>query len=73
MRCGECLIAVNSSHLNCAAYLGLIADVGRLRATAALKLAFEASHAKGTGDLKTLVAELRTACNACHASYLKTQ
>jgi hypothetical protein len=30
-------------------------------------------RAKGTGDLKTLVAELRTACNACHASYLKTQ
>jgi hypothetical protein len=28
---------------------------------------------EGTGDLKTLVAELRTACNACHASYLKTQ
>jgi len=43
------------------------------RATAASKLAFEASRAKGTGDLKTLVAELRTACNACHASYLKTQ
>ena len=43
------------------------------RATAASKLPFEASRAKGTGDLKTLVAELRTACNSCHASYLKTQ
>ena len=43
------------------------------RATAASKLPFEASRAKGTGDLKTLVAELRTACNSCHTSYLKTQ
>jgi cytochrome c556 len=43
------------------------------RAAAASKTAFEASRAKQAGDLKTLVAELRSACNSCHASYLKTQ
>jgi cytochrome c556 len=43
------------------------------RATAASKTAFEASRAKQAGDLKRLVAELRSACNSCHASYLKTQ
>jgi len=43
------------------------------RATAASKLAFDASRAKTVGELKPLVAELRTACNACHASYLKAQ
>src|SRR5208337_2533563 len=43
------------------------------RTAAASKIAFEASRAKQAGDLKTLVAELRSACNSCHASYLKTQ
>jgi cytochrome c556 len=43
------------------------------QATAASKIAFEASRAKRADDLKALVAELRTACNSCHAGYLKTQ
>jgi cytochrome c556 len=43
------------------------------RATAASKIAFEASRAKRADDFKALVAELRTACNSCHAGYLKTQ
>jgi cytochrome c556 len=43
------------------------------RATGAAKIAFEASRAKRVDDFKALVAELRTACNSCHASYLKTQ
>lgn len=42
------------------------------RASGASKTAFEASRAKRVDDLKALVAELRTACNSCHASYLKT-
>jgi cytochrome c556 len=41
------------------------------RATSASKIAFEASRAKRADDFKALVAELRTACNSCHAGYLK--
>jgi cytochrome c556 len=43
------------------------------RASAASKLAFDASRARSAADLKTLVAELRAACDACHASYLNAQ
>jgi hypothetical protein len=43
------------------------------RATDASKIAFAASRAKRADDFKALVTELRTACNSCHASYLKTQ
>jgi cytochrome c556 len=43
------------------------------RAAGASKAAFDASRAKRADDLKALVAELRAACNSCHASYLKTQ
>jgi cytochrome c556 len=43
------------------------------RATAASKLAFDASRAKRAADFKPLIAELRTNCNACHALYMKTE
>ena len=43
------------------------------RASGASKIAFDASRAKRVDEFKALVAELRTACNACHANYLKTQ
>jgi len=42
------------------------------RATEASKIAFEASRAKSADDFKARVAELRTACNSCHAAYQKT-
>ena len=42
------------------------------RATAASKLAYEASRAKRAADFKPLIAQLRAACNACHAAYMKT-
>jgi cytochrome c556 len=42
------------------------------RATAASKLAYQASRAKRAADFKTLIAQLRAACNACHAAYMKT-
>jgi cytochrome c556 len=42
------------------------------RATAASKLAYAASRAKRADDFKPLIVQLRTACNACHAAYLKT-
>ena len=41
-------------------------------ATAASKLAYEASRAKRAADFKPLIAQLRAACNACHAAYMKT-
>jgi cytochrome c556 len=41
------------------------------RATGASKLAFEASRARRADELRVQVAELRGACNACHAKYLK--
>jgi cytochrome c556 len=42
------------------------------RADAASKLAFDASRAKGPDAFRAAVAELRAACNACHAAYQKT-
>ena len=41
------------------------------RATAASKIAFEASRAKGAGDFREQIAKLRDACNSCHAAYQK--
>ena len=43
------------------------------RASAASKIALDASRAQRLEDFKALVAELRAACNGCHASYFKTQ
>jgi cytochrome c556 len=42
------------------------------QAARASKIAYNASRAKQEGDFKTFVAELRTACDSCHAVYLKT-
>jgi cytochrome c556 len=42
------------------------------RAGRASKVAYAASRAKQQSEFRTLIAELRTACNACHAVYLKT-
>jgi cytochrome c556 len=44
----------------------------RARAGEASKVAYRASRAKQAGEFKVLIAELRSACNACHALYLKT-
>jgi cytochrome c556 len=41
------------------------------RAEAASKVAFAASRAKRAVDFKPLIAELRAACNGCHATYLQ--
>ena len=41
------------------------------RAKAASKTAFEASRAATFKEFKSRVAELRSACEGCHASYLK--
>jgi len=43
------------------------------RAGSASKLAFAASRAKTVVEFRALVTELRGACNACHAAYLKPQ
>jgi cytochrome c556 len=43
------------------------------RATAASKLAFEASRARRPDTFRPLIAELRAACNACHAAYMKAE
>jgi cytochrome c556 len=43
------------------------------RASEASKTAFEASRATRLDDFKTLVGQLRAACNSCHASFLKTE
>jgi cytochrome c556 len=42
------------------------------RASAASKLAYDASRAKRSADFKPLIAQLREACNACHKAYMKT-
>ncbi len=42
------------------------------RAQAASKIAFDASRAKRADEFKALVAQLRAACNGCHATYMKT-
>ncbi len=43
------------------------------RAADASKTAFDMSRADKPDALKAKTAELRTACNGCHAAYLKTQ
>jgi cytochrome c556 len=43
------------------------------RASAASKTAYDMSRAEKTDELKAKTAELRTACNGCHAQYLKMQ
>jgi cytochrome c556 len=43
------------------------------RASEASKAAFEASRTTRLDDFKTLVGQLRAACNSCHASFLKTE
>jgi cytochrome c556 len=42
------------------------------QAAAASKSAYDASRAANENDLKKAVSQLRTQCNDCHASYLKT-
>ena len=42
------------------------------RAGRASKIAYNASRARHESDFRMLIAELRGACNACHAAYLKT-
>lgn len=41
------------------------------QAAAASQLAFVASHASAEPDFKETMADLRTACNSCHARFLK--
>jgi cytochrome c556 len=43
------------------------------RAADASKTAFDMSRADKPDELKAKTAELRTACNGCHAAYLETQ
>ena len=43
------------------------------RAAAASKTAYEMSRAAKVDEIKTHANELRSACNGCHALYLKTQ
>jgi len=43
------------------------------RAASASKIAFSITHADKEDEFKARVQELRVACNACHALYLKTQ
>jgi cytochrome c556 len=43
------------------------------RASDASKTAYDMSRAEKDDALKSKTAELRTACNACHAAYLKMQ
>ena len=43
------------------------------RAAAASKLAFAASREKRAAEFRPLIAQLRTACNGCHATYMKTE
>ena len=42
------------------------------QAAAASRIAFKASRAKREADFKTHFAALRSACDSCHAAYLKT-
>ena len=41
------------------------------RATAASKLALDAHQAKKLDEFRSLIAQLRAACNGCHAAYTK--
>ncbi|MEW6449024.1 MAG: cytochrome c [Pseudomonadota bacterium] len=43
------------------------------RATAASKLAYDASRAKRESTFRPMIVELRAACNGCHAAYMKTE
>lgn len=43
------------------------------RAAAASKIAFSASRAKTETEFRSAVAQLRTACDSCHAAYQKTE
>ena len=43
------------------------------RATDASKLAFAASHAQREEEFRASIAQLRAACNGCHAAYQKTE
>ena len=43
------------------------------RAQTASKLALDASHAKHGNEFKSLMTELRAACNSCHEAFLKTE
>ena len=43
------------------------------RASEASKIAFEASRTTRLNEFKTLVGQLRAACNSCHARFLKTE
>lgn len=42
------------------------------QAAAASRIAFNASRAKREADFKTYMIALRSACDSCHAAYLKT-
>jgi cytochrome c556 len=42
------------------------------QAAAASRIAFNASRAKREADFRTHMAALRSACDSCHAAYLKT-
>ena len=42
------------------------------QATAASKIAFDASRATEEAELRAAVAKLRIACDGCHATYMKT-
>ena len=43
------------------------------RAQTASKLALDATRAKTGNEFKGLIVQLRAACNACHATYMKTE
>src|SRR6266849_5541890 len=43
------------------------------QAANASKIAYKASRAKQESEFKTFVAELRVACDSCHAVYLKSE
>ena len=42
-------------------------------AAEASKLAFDASRKKRGNEFKLLISQLRTACNGCHASFMKSE
>ena len=43
------------------------------RAQTASKLALDATRAKTGNEFKALIVQLRSACNSCHAAYMKTE
>jgi cytochrome c556 len=42
------------------------------RAAKASKIAYDAAHATRADEFRSLIAQLRAACNGCHAAYQKT-